>query len=327
MNRSTALDYLNNPPQNTIGILGDFCIDVYWDIQPEQGEKSIETGLLTTPVGTARYGLGGAGNIVANLRGLGAFHTPCFGAIGRDPFGLWLQKELDSPSPGLSDTMIHISRSTYHTPTYCKPLLHGIEQSRIDLGNTPLTDPEAIWLMKKIEEKAASLEVLIVNQQILHGIHTPCFRRLFADYVRKNCKQTRFVYDGRDFLDAYPGCILKINASAASRLAFGEESHAPNESGKAILEHFGVSLVVTDGANGAHVFEPEGTTYIPAIRYDGPIDTVGAGDSFTAGFAFALAQGASLPEAAEMGTCCSAVTIRKLNQTGAPSPGEILSLL
>jgi len=56
------------------------------------------------------------------------------------------------------------------------------------------------------------------------------------------------------------------------------------------------------------------------------VDTVGAGDSFTAGFALALAGGVSMTESAEFGNACAAVTIRKLAQTGVPTPEEIGAL-
>ena len=88
-----------------------------------------------------------------------------------------------------------------------------------------------------------------------------------------------------------------------------------------------VDLVITDGENGCYVFEHTQTTCIPAIPAPGPVDTVGAGDSFTAGFSYALAAGFSMVESAEFGNCCSAITIRKLNQTGAPSPAELQALL
>ena len=85
-------------------------------------------------------------------------------------------------------------------------------------------------------------------------------------------------------------------------------------------------MVITDGKNGCYVFEHGKTTYIPAIRWDGPVDTVGAGDSFTAGFAYALSVGESLVTAADFGNCCSGITIRKLNQTGAPSREELFAI-
>ncbi len=324
MDKNTASRILAAVPDCEIGILGDFCTDVYWELHPELGERSIETGLLTTPVSAARYSPGGAGNIAANLRGLGMKRICCFGALGNDPFGLWLRKQL-VPAPE-TDFLIPVDRPGYHTPVYCKPLLDGTEQSRLDLGNVPLTSQESDRLLEHLRRNIPRLKVLILNQQLKNGIHSDHFRRGFAALIRQ-FPQTRFVFDGRDHLDAYPGVILKINAQAASMLAFGLSGEPVLASGKAILRKTGRELVITNGEYGCCVFEPDRITEIPAIRYSGPADTVGAGDSFTAGFAWALAVGASLRDAAGFGNACSAVTIRKINQTGVPSPGELLSVL
>jgi sugar/nucleoside kinase (ribokinase family) len=187
---------------------------------------------------------------------------------------------------------------------------------------------ESSLLLEMLAAEMPKLKVLIINEQLSNGIHSPLFRREFAKLLKQHRSQMRFVFDGRDHLDAYPGATLKINASAASKLAFGDNKHTPQESGTAILQKSGEELVITDGENGCFVFGNDGEiTHIPAIRYDGPVDTVGAGDSFTAGFSYALAAGATLQHAAMLGTCCSAVTIRKLNQTGSPTPAEILALL
>ena len=328
MDKKVIENLLGNVPQGKIGVIGDFCTDVYWDIRPEKGEISLETGLTTIPVTSARYSPGGAGNIVANLRGLLVEKIPCAGALGCDPFGVWMRNELIGRTPEYAGTLLAVSRRDYHTPVYCKPLLKSVEQSRIDLGNTPLAAAETGMMLDELEKLLPQLKVLIVNGQLACGIHHGTeFRERFAAVIKKFVPQIKFVFDGRDYLDAYPGVTLKINAPAASGLAFGKAGYPPEESGKVILERTGDELVITDGENGCYVFEKSGTTFIPAIRYDGPVDTVGAGDSFTAGFAYGLAAGASMVDSAAFGTCCSAVTIRKLNQTGAPSPEEIRQIL
>ncbi len=327
MNRIRISKLLSALPEGKIGVTGDFCTDVYWDIEPEKGEISLETGILTTPVGKARYSLGGAGNIVANLRGLGMKNIPCCGAAGSDPFGSWMFQQLTGENPGNTAAMFTIGRPDYHTPVYCKPLLNGREKSRIDLGNTPLTAAESARMLDALEELLPSLKVLIVNEQIANGIHNEYFRCRFARMVSKYCEHIRFVFDGRAHLDAYPGVTLKINASAASFLAFGESGHTPEESGTEILRRSPDELVITDGENGCFVFERSGTTHIPAVTYSGEVDTVGAGDSFTAGFSCALASGASLTDSAMLGTLCSSVTIRMLNQTGVPSPEKIMEII
>ena len=308
-------------PEGKVGVIGDFCIDVYWDMQPDRGEISIETGKRTIPVSPARYSPGGAGNIIANLRGIGMKKIHALGPAGYDPFGTWLIRELAAPE---CVNLSMIKRNDYHTPVYCKPLQDGVEQSRFDLGGTPLADAECDIILDELRRILPHINVLIVNEQITCGLHGEYFRKKFAELVREYCSSIRFVFDGRDFLDAYCGVTLKINADAASLLAFGEKGHTPEESGKKILSTTGRELVITDGENGCFVFEDSGVTHIPAIRYNGPIDTVGAGDSFTAGFACALACGKNLQEAALFGTLCSAVTIRKINQTGVPSIPELL---
>ena len=327
MNRETMECLLASCPQDKLGVLGDFCVDAYWEIHPERGEVSIETGLKTIPVSSVRYSPGGAGNIVSNLRGIGIDRIPCFGVVGNDPFGIWMQRELVGNLPEYSSAMLAIRRPEYHTPVYCKPLANGVEQSRIDFGNTPISDEEADKLLAELEKWMPQLKVLIINEQLDHGIHSNRFRRGFAELVKRFEKQLKMVFDGRDFLDAYPGVILKINASAASRQAFGKADAPPEESGRELLKRYGKELVITDGENGCYVFEHAKTVHIPAIRWTGPVDTVGAGDSFTAGFSYALAAEFDLVTAAEFGNLCSAVTIRKLNQTGAPSPDELRALV
>jgi phosphoglycolate phosphatase-like HAD superfamily hydrolase len=55
-------------------------------------------------------------------------------------------------------------------------------------------------------------------------------------------------------------------------------------------------------------------------------DTVGAGDSYLAGAAAALAAGYSLETAGEIGTFTAGVTVQKLFQTGTASPEEVFSI-
>ena len=325
MNEDTLEKLFSRVCGRSVGILGDFCVDAYWELHPELGERSIETGIDTTPVSGVRYSPGGAGNIAANLQGLGAKRISCFGSLGADPFGVWLRSALFSEFPE-GDFMLRVDRENFHTPVYCKPLLRGREQSRFDLGGNPLVDGETERLLQDLERALPQLDVLIINQQLHNGIHSELFRRSFAAFLERAPKLPPIVFDGRAYLDAYPEVILKINASAASHLAFGHAGAPPEESGPAIMHRTGRELVVTDGENGCYVFEHRGMTHIPAIRYSGPVDTVGAGDSFTAGFALALAGGAAMTEAAEFGNACSAVTIRKLAQTGVPTPEELFAV-
>ena len=325
MNGDTVRKLLSRFADISVGVLGDFCVDAYWELRPELGERSIETGIVTTPVVSARYSPGGAGNLTANLRALGANRISCFGALGDDPFGRWLGNAL-FPEGATGDFLLRVDREGYHTPVYCKPLLQGREQSRFDLGGVPLADDESDRLLEVLKAAWAKLDVLVVNQQLHDGVHSEYFRRRFAALLKDAPSSLLVVFDGREHLDAYPEAVLKIDAASASLLAFGRPGAAPEESGAAIARRTGKGLVVTDGENGCFVFDRGGVEFVPAIRRAGPVDPVGAGDSFTSGFALALAAGRSMAEAAELGSACAAVTVGMIARTGVPTPAEVAAL-
>ena len=63
------------------------------------------------------------------------------------------------------------------------------------------------------------------------------------------------------------------------------------------------------------------------IAVEGPIDTVGAGDSATAGIAATLLAGGSEREAAEVGNLDASITIRQLGATGTATPEQVVAAL
>lgn len=322
MNKENIKQIINFNPQTKIGVLGDFCVDFYWDVNPEITEKSLETGLMATKALNPRYSLGGAGNVVQNLLGLSNYYNLpiCFGAISKDPFGLWMKENLPN------STNI-ITAKNYHTAVYCKPIINHVEQPRIDFGNVELSNEDADKLLNKIVNKIEDIDILIINQQLKKGIHTPYFRKGLSEIIKKYEHQKKFITDARENLSSYIGSIFKINSKAASMFAFNELGHSPIESGTYLFDKYQKPLVITDGINGCYVFENNNVINISAILYNGKIDAIGAGDTFTAGFAYALSCNVSIKEAAEFANCCSAITVRKLYQTGFPTKNELMDLL
>lgn len=87
------------------------------------------------------------------------------------------------------------------------------------------------------------------------------------------------------------------------------------------LMAFGVGrVVVKDGANGAHIWEADGTSSTIAVEQTvQPIDTTAAGDSFNAGVMAALHEGHSLAESAVTGHRIASAVIQ---HRGAIVPTE-----
>src|SRR5437867_7355038 len=79
-----------------IGIVGDFCLDRYLEIDPSKAESSIETGLAVHNVVNVRSQPGGAGTILNNIVALGAAEIFPVGFAGEDGEGYELIRALEA---------------------------------------------------------------------------------------------------------------------------------------------------------------------------------------------------------------------------------------
>ena len=150
---------LDRLPGLRLGVVGDFCLDVYLVIDPDAGEVSVETGLLTQPVAEQRCSLGGAGNVAANLRALGAGSVEAFGVTGADPYGHEMRRIMRRW--GMGDNGLRVQQKGWDTHTYTKIYAQGREQPRIDFGNFNDLDPAtAQELLGALQKALPRLDVL-----------------------------------------------------------------------------------------------------------------------------------------------------------------------
>jgi phosphoglycolate phosphatase-like HAD superfamily hydrolase len=92
---------------------------------------------------------------------------------------------------------------------------------------------------------------------------------------------------------------------------------------KNLYKRFGKPLFITRGSRGSLTIDRSGISESPGLMILSKVDTVGAGDSYLAGAASALAAGYSMDIAAKIGTFVAGVTVQKLFQTGTATPEEI----
>lgn len=314
-----------------IGVIGDFCLDAYWFVDESMSEISVETGQATRPVSKQRYSLGGAGNVTTNLAALGVEDVRAFGVIGPDPFGAEMVRIMKES--GINADNLVIQTSDWDTHTYSKPYLGDFELNRIDFGNfNRLADSTACSLITNLKKSIPHCDVVIINQQVPSGIHTEYFRNQLLNVIASFPEKV-FITDSRVYNGFFTGTIRKMNDIEALRLC--GQIRKPDESisfselepaAKELYKRFNKPLFVTRGSKGSITIDKEGVTEIPGLLILSKTDTVGAGDSYLAGAASALAAGYSLSEAAELGTLVSGVTVQKLFQTGTASPEEIMSI-
>jgi rfaE bifunctional protein kinase chain/domain len=312
-------------PRARVAVFGDCCVDAYWWLDDDH-EASIETGLPVSRVNRQTYGLGGAGNVAANVAALGAT-VELIGLTGSDPFGAVLRRL--AGAQGIATDGLIDAGDAWQTMVYAKPMRDGKEGSRVDFGACNRLEPAlAARLGDAIAAAAARNAIVVINQQVCGvlsdaGLVERC-NTIIAMYPR-----TRFVVDARSGADRFRGAAIKINATEAARLlgcpvpqgAVGEE-----EAGRlamALHARPGATVFLTRGDRGLLVADGGLLSVIPGIQCSGTVDPVGAGDSVVATLATALAVGIEPALAARLANCAAAVTVRKLHTTGTANPAEI----
>lgn len=116
--------------------------------------------------------------------------------------------------------------------------------------------------------------------------------------------------------------ILTPNETEAAVLA-GRSGGTPEESAQELIKQGVKTVVVTLGENGALIVNASSSLYIPAIVVSA-VDTTGAGDSFNAGLATALAFGASLEEAVRFAVITGGLAVTREGVVPAlPSRGQV----
>ena len=309
------------------GLLGDVCLDVYWEADMRRSELSRETPHFPLPIVGERMQPGAGGNAALNLASLGLARVSVAGVVGQD----WRAGELVRCLGGIDASRL-VTTPRVVTNAYCKPMRRGLshvvyEDPRLDFANYAPPDAcDEQALLDALEDLAKHVDVLCVSDQFAYGVVTP---RVRARVSALAAEGLRVVVDSRDRIGLFSHAILKPNEIEGVRAAGGElredmalEDFAAHA--QALAGISGGPVVMTLGAKGSLVAVGGQTTHIAAAEMTGPLDICGAGDSFLAGLSASLAAGASLPEAACVAGLCSEVTIQKIGMTGTAGREEVL---
>jgi rfaE bifunctional protein kinase chain/domain len=331
MKKDQLQKILNDISSVKIAVVGDFCLDAYWFIDESKSEISIETGKMTRPVKQQRYSLGGAGNVTNNLTAMGVRDVRAFGVLGTDPYGTEMVKIMRRN--GINPENLLYQEEDWSTHVYTKPYVGDFEEGRIDFGNfNQLSKETADMLIQNLRKVIPEVDLVIINEQVLSGIHTGYFRKELVGVIQYFPEKI-FIVDSRNYNDYYDGAYRKMNDTEAARLCGLKKDSSDvvlysevKEAGWQLFREFGKPLFITRGARGSLVVDENGVTDIHGLMIISKVDAVGAGDSYLAGAASALAAGYGMEEAARIGSYVAGVTVQKLFQTGTASPEEILQI-
>lgn len=274
-----------------IGVIASINIDVFYRL-----DRFLSVG-ETTNVDEYQILLGGKGcNQAVMLEALGASPV-AFGALGDDPMEQMARQMLQEK--GLSTTSI--LRKPGSTGLALIQLINDDNAITVIPGNNKtITTSEVDAFFKANElthlvlcfETNMDAVVYIIEQAKVRGIKV----------IVNPAPMREFPMSMLDSIEYF------IPNEIEAKQLFGENLEAA-------VEEMQGKLVVTMGAQGVMYYE-SGVKQHPAESIK-VVDTVGAGDSFVAGFSAGIYRGYSLTKAIELGTKTAALTCQYLGAQGA----------
>ncbi|WPS87287.1 ribokinase [Brevibacillus halotolerans] len=304
------------PPR--IAVIGSLNMDVVVEAprQPKMGETISGDHVHFIPGGK------GANQAAACAR-LGA-QTSMIGSLGRDAFG-------DSLEQAMKQEGIQVStiKRVENAPTGIASILlaEGDNQIIVVAGanaHTSMTDVD----LHADTVKAADIVLLQLEIPIETVVHTAKLAKEAGKTVILNPAPAQKLPDELfGYID-----VMTPNESELYLLTGLEQNQATDKAttlsaAMKALHAKGVKHVVTTlGATGsAYLMNGETFGTIASHKVQ-VVDTTGAGDSYNAGLAYALASGQSIPEAVEFASIVSALAVTKLGaQQGMPTMKEVLA--
>lgn len=314
--------FLRSQKNIAVAVIGDVCLDLAYQVTTEGAEVSVETGLQTFSVLSSKPELGGACNVAVNCMTLGADTVDLYGIIGNDFFGDLILSMLSRKRIGIESVVRQDEQWSSHV--YHKVFEKGKEHPRFDSGNFNVPQRHTLdTLLDRFRSKLYTYDVIIINEQVPKGLHSPEFQQLLNQLIAECDPSILWFADCRKLNDSYKRTIHKLNEQEGRALFGCPCTLERGELARWLLSYFQKPVILTLGPDGAIAVDEQAITEIPGIHFTGQIDSVGAGDAFLAGLAIASCRGANTAQAAYIGNLCAGVSLTVLYECGHPTVEEV----
>jgi rfaE bifunctional protein kinase chain/domain len=310
----TSRELLSASAGRTVVVLGDFMLDQF--IWGTVERISPEAPVPVVKVTRESAHLGGAGNVVSNLRALGGAACPV-GLVGDDPRADRLRAtlaEMGIEAAGL------VTAPGRVTTVKTRIVAHHQQVVRFDREqDDPLEDGVIDHLIRSALERCRKADALIVSDYE-KGAVTP--RLLEAVLPAAQARGIPVVVDPKPghWRSYQPITAITPNQGEAARMS-GIRVRTEADllaAGRVIRETLGCrGVLLTRGEKGMTLLEQDlPPCTIPAAARE-VFDVTGAGDTVVAALALCLAAGASLRDAAFIANAAAGVVVGKLGTATA----------
>jgi D-beta-D-heptose 7-phosphate kinase / D-beta-D-heptose 1-phosphate adenosyltransferase len=291
-------------------VVGDIMLDQYhWG---EVSRISPEGPVPIVHVREKSYVLGGAGNVAANLSGLGC-QTTITGIYRNDPAGNRIRTILSEKNI-TNRLMENDSRSTI---TKTRIMAQGQQLIRLDEENPdPISPALSEKLFHTVETTLAEYHAVILSDYGKGIFQSPGLCQKLITLCRENNLPVLVDPKGTDWERYCHATAITPNTSEL-RLVAGTDFHNEETSlvdaGRSIRERLNIDwLIVTRGPKGMLLTGPdEQEITIPSVARE-VYDVSGAGDTVISSITAAVAAGLSFPEAASLANTAAGIVVGKI---------------
>ncbi|MBI2026705.1 MAG: D-glycero-beta-D-manno-heptose-7-phosphate kinase [Deltaproteobacteria bacterium] len=308
--------------KKNILVLGDIILDEY--IIGEVERICPEAPVPVVRVSQRNFHLGGAANVVHNLRALGAQTSLC-GVVGGDDSGRKIYQLLDEIGVDHRSILIDESR-----PTIQKSRVIARRQQIVRFDNEKSVELAALVSARLFQEFCDRLPTsdIVIVSDYAKGVLSRHFFQEIAIVVHKASKKL-IVDPKRQDLHFYRGAsVLTPNFAEACRFAQNEEVCASLEKlGGHILSSLDdSSVIITLGGDGMAVFEKNLPMQFMKTKPQEVFEVSGAGDTVLSLLSLGLVSGLSLSEAASLANTGAGLVVKKMG-TATVTPEELKQAL
>ena len=296
----------------TIAVIGDLMIDEY--IWGACERISPEAPVQVVSVNKESAVLGGAGNVLSNLRALDA-NVSLFSVLGDDPTATLLQKLIDDLT--LTDTILVTEKGRISTKK-SRVIASGQQVLRFDdETTTPITLKSQMALFEALQKNLANYDAILLSDYG-KGVLTPTLCQDIISHA--NALNIPILVDpkGTDYSKYKHATLLTPNkkeASLASQIEIKDDTSLTQA-----LHYFKEKLaleyaIITLSEDGIGLLESE-VKKIPTVAKE-VFDVTGAGDTVLASLGVALASGLDIVTACQFANKAAAVVVAKVGSATA----------
>jgi D-beta-D-heptose 7-phosphate kinase / D-beta-D-heptose 1-phosphate adenosyltransferase len=308
-NNSDLLPHIERLKSARVLCIGDVMLDhyVYGQVERVSPEAPIPVLWIERELKT----LGGAGNVLRNLRALGAASS-FISVVGNDEAGREIGRLVEAQDGAEAHLLVQPQRTTTVKTRYIagnQQLLRADRESAIPLDPYIRED-----LLRLAREVVADHSVVVISDYakgvLTEGVALEIIRaaREAGAYVIVDPK-------GGDHIRYRGADLLKPNRrelAHATGMPVATDSEIVAAS-RVLIERCGFNAVLASlGAEGSVLVTADGTVHIQRAEVREVYDVSGAGDTVVAVLAAALAAGVGLTDAARLANTAAGIVVGKI---------------